>query len=375
MKSPALKYTIIALATLGLLYLAFRGQDIGKAMSDIGDARWLPLVGGLLIMFLSHAVRAVRWRIVLRPLKRRTSFWLAFKATIAGYAMNNLIPRSGELVRPYMMARGEKIPMAGTLASVVVERVADVIALSALIIFSLVSYQSRVTNVFPMFTGSVLIGLAAMLGVLLFIMLLFFSERRTKQLVSILTKPLPQKISTKIERIALDFSLGLRGLDRSAILPLIIGTIGIWLMYGISMFVSLQAFPDPAMMQLTLKDAFLLLTLSGIAFTIPTPGGTGSYHALIGTGLSMIFGVPPAIALAYAVATHALSYISITLIGLVFLVGEGLSFGTARNMKPDEELESSTANLSTSSGQALHPLSFIPHPFPEGPHPSPEAHG
>jgi len=346
LKSPALKYTIIALATLGLLYLAFRGQDIGKALSDIGDARWVPLLGGACIMFLSHGVRALRWQIVLRPLKRRTSLWLAFKATIAGYAMNNLIPRSGELVRPYMMARGEKIPMAGTLASVVVERVADVIGLSALIIFSLVSYQSRVTSIFPSYTVS---GLIILLTILLFIMLLFFSERRTKQLVSILTKPFPPKIGAKIETMALDFSLGLRGLDRSAILPLIIGTIGIWFLYGISMFVSLQAFPDPAMSQLTLKDAFLLLTLSGIAFTIPTPGGTGTYHLLIKSGL-MIFGVPPAIALAYAVATHALSYISITLIGLIFLVGEGLSFGSARKMKQDDD---------------LHPSTLIPHPSPE----------
>ena len=341
MKSPALKYAIIALATIGLLYLAFRGQDIGKAFSDIGDARWLPLLGGICIMFLSHAVRAIRWQIVLRPLKRRTSLWLAFKATIAGYAMNNLIPRSGELVRPYIMARGEKIPMAGTLASVVVERIFDVIALSVLIIFSLVSYQSRVANIFPSYTVS---GLIILLAVLLFIMLLFFSERRTKQLVSILTKPLPPKISVKVDRMALDFSLGLRGLDRSAIFPLIIGTIGIWFLYGISMFVSLQAFPtNPAMMSLTLQDAFLLLTLSGIAFTIPTPGGTGTYHVLIKAGL-MIFGVPPAIALAYAVATHALSYISITIIGLIFLIGEGLSFGSARNMKQDEELHPSLEN-------------------------------
>jgi uncharacterized protein (TIRG00374 family) len=341
MKSPALKYTIIAIATIGLLYLAFRGQDIGKAMSDIGDARWLPLIGGLCIMFLSHAVRALRWQIVLRPLKRKTNLWLAFKATIAGYAMNNLIPRSGELVRPYMMARGEKIPMAGTLASVVVERVFDVIALAALIVFSLMSYQSRVANVFPSNTPTML---AVMLILLISIMLLFFSERRTKQLVSIVIKPFSARIGEKIERMALDFSRGLRGLDRSAIMPLIIGTIGIWGLYGISMFVSLQAFPDPAMAQLTLKDAFLILTLSGIAFTIPTPGGTGSYHVLVSAGL-MIFGVPPAIALAYAVATHALSYISVTIIGLIFLIGEGLSFGSARNMKDEKNLHPSSLNL------------------------------
>ncbi len=351
MKSSVLKYFAIAIVTMGLLYLAFRGQDLGRMVDASRHARVIPLLGGLLIMFLSHGVRAWRWRIVLRPLKRRTSLWLAFKATIAGYAMNNLIPRSGELVRPYVMARGESIPMAGTLASVVVERLADVLALAALIVFSLLSFQSRVTNVFPMFTGSALIALAAMLLLIVGLMLVFFSERRTEQLVTMIARPLPDHWGRKIEQIARDFSRGLRGLEKSAIVPLILGTVGIWVLYGISMYVSLQAFPDSAMAALTLRDAFLLLTLSGIAFTIPTPGATGSYHALITTGLSMIFGVPPSIALAYAVATHALSYISITLLGLGFLAKEGVSFSSARNLKESE--------------QSLPPSSFIPHPSPE----------
>ncbi len=327
-----MKYVAIAIVTVGLLYLAFRGQDLGAAMSAMRSAEWLPLVGGLLIMFLSHGVRALRWRIVLRPLKRHTSLWLAFKATIAGYAMNNLIPRSGELVRPYMMASGESIPMAGTLATVVVERLADVLALAGLIVFSLLSFQSRVTNVFPMFNGEVLWGLAVMLILLISLILVFFSEQRTEQMVTLATRPLPDTWRDKIIQMARDFSRGIRGLERSAVVPLIVGTAGIWILYGISMYVSLQAFTEPSMAALTLRDAFLLLTLSGIAFTIPTPGGTGSYHALITTGLSMIFGVPASIALAYAVVTHILSYISITLVGLIFLLKEGISFSSAKNI-------------------------------------------
>ncbi len=333
MKSPALKYAAIAIVTVGLLYLAFRGQDLGAAIDAMGRARIMPLLGGLLIMFLSHGVRALRWRIVLRPLKRHTNLWLAFKATIAGYAMNNLIPRSGELVRPYMMARGEEIPMAGTLATVVVERLADVLALAALIVFSLVSFQSRVTNVFPMFNGEVLWGLAVMLVLLISLILVFFSERRTEQMVTLVTRPLPAKWRDKIIQMGRDFSHGIRGLEKSAVIPLIVGTAGIWILYGISMYVSLQGFADPAMSALTLRDAFLLLTLSGIAFTIPTPGGTGGYHFLIKTGLASIFGVPVAIAAAYAIVTHMLSYISITLVGLGFLLKEGISFSSAKNLQ------------------------------------------
>jgi len=336
-KSPILNYLLIALATVGLLYLAFHGQDLSKAWEAIGSARPLPLLFGILIMFASHGVRAMRWQIVLRPLKRKTSLWAAFKATIAGYGMNNLIPRSGEILRPYMMSRRESIPLAGTLASVVVERLTDVLALAALIVFSLLSFERRVTTVFPMFSGDAIVILAVILAVLGGFILMFFSEQRTEQFLKLLTRPLPKGMALKISQIGRDFSTGLRGLERSSILPLVIGTAGIWMLYGISMYVSLQAFPERSMAALTLRDAFLLLTLSGIAFTIPTPGGTGSYHALITTGLSAIFGVAPSTALAYAVATHALSYIATTLFGLLFLVREGLSFSSARQIKTSSE--------------------------------------
>lgn len=352
MKSSALKYFAIAVATLGLLYLAFRGQDLSATMAAMGHARLWPLVLGIIIMFLSHGVRALRWQIVLRPLKRQTSFWLAFKATIAGYAMNNLIPRSGEIVRPYIMSRGEGIPMAGTLASVIVERLTDVLALAALIVFSLLSFETRVTKVFPMFSGSILTILAIILAVLAGFILIFFSERRTEQLVSILARPLPQKVGAKIGRLGRDFSKGLRGLEKSAIVPLLLGTAGIWALYGLSMYVSLQGFNDPAMSALTMRDAFLLLTLSGIAFTIPTPGALGSYDAFIRTGLSMIFGVPAGVALAYAVATHALSYISTTLVGLGFLLKEGISFSSAKDLKTSEP--------------TLPASSFLPQPSSDG---------
>ncbi|MDP4234203.1 MAG: lysylphosphatidylglycerol synthase transmembrane domain-containing protein [Bacteroidota bacterium] len=333
MNRRALSSIAIALATLGLLYLAFRGQDIAGSLHAIGDAHFFPLLGGVMMMFLSHAVRAFRWQIVLRPLKRSTSFWRAYRATLAGYGMNNLIPRSGEIVRPYLMSRGENIPMAGALASVVVERLADVMALAVLMIFSLWSFGTRLTSVFPMFSGDAIILLGVMLAALILFILMFFSERRTLRFVDIFVKRLPGKLSARVEKIAIDFSHGLRGLDRSAILPLVIGTAGIWLIYGVSMWVSLQGFDAAG--NLTFGDALLLLTLSGIAYTIPTPGATGSYHALIKTGLALIFGVPASIALAYAIATHILSYITITLAGLGVLVAEGLSFDSARKLGDD----------------------------------------
>jgi glycosyltransferase 2 family protein len=347
---PALKYSAIAVVTAALFYLAFRGQNVGESLAAAERARIWPLLAGLLLMYLSHAVRAYRWQIVLRPVKARTSFWRALKATIAGYGMNNLIPRSGEIVRPYLMSRGEKMPFAGVLASVVIERLADVIALAILIAFSFLMFQSRLTAAFPMLSGSTVPILAAMVLVLILFVLMFFSERRTAQFIRIFVRRLPERFAGKIETIALDFSRGLQGLDRRAALPLILGTVGIWLLYGISMYVSLQSFSDMAMSNISLSGAFLLLTLSGIAFTIPTPGASGTYHFFISQGLARIFGVPPDIALAYAIVTHAMTYASITLFGIVILFREGISFGSARDIKPEDATIPNTSMMVESHG-------------------------
>jgi uncharacterized protein (TIRG00374 family) len=337
MRKDYLSYFIAFVLTAVLLYLAFRGLDLKSGMHAIEGARVLPLIGGVLLMLVSHAVRAYRWQILLRPLKRRTEFGRAFRATIAGYGANNLIPRSGEILRPYMVSSGEKMPLAGVLATVVVERLADVIALSLLIVFSLVVLQDKLLAVFPtLSTLAVPLLVAVLVGLIVFIAV-FFSEERTRAFTRIIIRVLPAGFRPKIEQAATDFSRGLRGLDRRAIVPLIVGTAGIWILYGISMYVSLQAFNEPHMASIDFSGAFVLLTLSGISFTIPTPGATGTYHFFISQGLAQLFGAPLQVALAYALLTHLLSFSIMTILGVIFLFREGLSFASLKRVKADEQ--------------------------------------
>lgn len=337
MKKQVISYSIAFVLTAALLYFAFRGLDLQAGIAAIAGARVLPLIGGVVLMLVSHLVRAYRWQVLLRPLKKKTSFSRAVRATIAGYGANNLIPRSGEILRPYMMSKGEGMPLAGVLATVVVERLSDVIALALLIVFSLIVLQDKLFAVFPTLSsmavpllGLVLIGLAVFVAI-------FFSERRTARFAALVARVLPERIGSKVKSIAADFSRGLRGLDRQAVLPLIVGTAGIWILYGISMYVSLQGFTDASMASVDLRGAFVLLTLSGISFTIPTPGATGTYHFFISQGLAQLFGVPLQIALAYALLTHLVSFTVMTVLGVIFLFREGLSFASLRTAKVAEE--------------------------------------
>lgn len=336
MKKQYLSYAIAFVLTSVLLYFAFRGLDLKAGLEAIGNAHVLPLIAGVLLMLLSHAVRAYRWQILLRPLKAKTSFSRSFRSIIAGYGANNLIPRSGEILRPYMMASGERMPLAGVLASVVVERLADVVALAALIVFSLIVLEDKLFAVFPTLASFAVPLLGVVMAALVLFVAIFFNEKRTIAFVRLLARVLPASVAGKLEKIATDFSRGLRGLDRRATLPLVVGTLGIWVLYGISMFVSLKAFAEPNIQSIDLSGAFVLLTLSGISFTIPTPGATGTYHFFIGQGLAQIFGVPLQVALACALLTHLLSFVLMTGLGVIFLFREGLNFGTLRSARSQE---------------------------------------
>jgi uncharacterized protein (TIRG00374 family) len=337
MRKDYVSYFVAFVLTAALLYFAFRGLDLNAGLQAISSARVLPLIAGLLIMLLSHAVRAYRWQILLRPLKQKTSFARAFRATIAGYGANNLSPRSGEILRPFMMSSGEKMPLAGVLASVVVERLADVVALALLIVFSLVAIEDKLFAVFPTLSTFAVPLLVAVIAALAVFVAIFFSERRTLAFVRVINRVLPASFGSKLEKAAADFSRGLRGLDRRAILPLIIGTVGIWVLYGISMYVSLQGFSDMHMAAIDMSGAFVLLTLSGISFTIPTPGATGTYHFFISQGLAQLFGVPLQIGLAYALLTHLLSFTLMTVLGVIFMFRDGLSFASLKRVKAVEE--------------------------------------
>jgi uncharacterized membrane protein YbhN (UPF0104 family) len=128
-----------------------------------------------------------------------------------------------------------------------------------------------------------------------------------------------------VERAAFSFAKGLHHARTGSLMPLIVGTLGIWLLYAGSMYVSLFAFNDPRLLEVGVKGCILLQAVSAMAFLIPTPGGIGPYHAAITSALTGVFDVSPEIAMAYATLTHAANYIITAVIGIGFVLAEGVS--------------------------------------------------
>jgi uncharacterized membrane protein YbhN (UPF0104 family) len=77
------------------------------------------------------------------------------------------------------------------------------------------------------------------------------------------------------------------------------------------------------------QAAVVILTISSIGTAIPTPGGTGSYHALTAQSLTRLYGVDPALALSFATVTHAAGYIAVTVAGIYFFLRDHINVADA----------------------------------------------
>ena len=115
----------VVLAVL-LLWLATRGVDPGTLFAAVAHARALPLVLVMAFTVVMYAIRAMRWRLLLPALKDAPIFDL-FGITNIGFMSGLVIPRAGEVIRPYLASRRYGVPVSAGFASIVLERLMDLI--------------------------------------------------------------------------------------------------------------------------------------------------------------------------------------------------------------------------------------------------------
>src|SRR5262249_27159570 len=142
MKSHTVKIVVSLALTAVLLYFFFRGVDIGATKEAILGASPGWLAASLALGVLTFFFRAVRWVWILRPVAR-VHIGPAFTATAAGFAANNLPGKVGEVLRPYLLSRSERLPFSPLLPSILLERVFDG---ASVIFFFLLAMAAGVTK-------------------------------------------------------------------------------------------------------------------------------------------------------------------------------------------------------------------------------------
>ena len=125
----------------GFLWAAFRNVDGMLLLEALQTANPLWLFLSAITIIISGLPRAWRWRILLLPVASNISIRSAFWAVMVAYAGNVVFPRAGEVARALALERNHPIGISAILATVIVERLLDILTL--LIIFGVVLFFAR----------------------------------------------------------------------------------------------------------------------------------------------------------------------------------------------------------------------------------------
>jgi hypothetical protein len=161
----------------------------------------------------TYAVRALRWQYLLAPLGK-THFSTAFRATVIGFAASFLLPaRAGEVIRPYVLARREGLSPPAAFATIILERLLDLLVVLLLFAFFVLTAGPGVVAGDPSELARVKLGgvtalVAALAGVAFFFVMAGHPER-LGQLALRLEAVLPAKLSHALAGFVRTFTQGL----------------------------------------------------------------------------------------------------------------------------------------------------------------------
>jgi uncharacterized protein (TIRG00374 family) len=308
------------------LYLAFRRVEFGQMWNALKRANYWYLPPAILILFFSHYLRALRWRYLLDPIRRLDTASL-FLSLIIGYGANTVTPAHlGEFLRAYVLSKKREISMSSTFATIVIERIIDV--------FTLLLLMCLVIFIHPFPNWVVKSGYIMFAGTFgLFLLLVFFkkSDSKGQALLRVLLKPLPEKFEAKMKGMLERFLSGVVPLKQwhdYGIVTVI--SAAIWVCYALGFYFGLEAFDFVDTYQLAWYVSLVLLVITTISVVVPSsPGYVGTFHFLCQVSLAM-FGVPSSLAFSFAIVVHAVTFLPVLVLAIVFASYEGI-----RIYKPD----------------------------------------
>ena len=321
----AFNYLFSAVLTLVFLYFAFKGTDFNGLRYELSRANYWWALSMIPPLLVSHLFRALRWKYLLLPVKKDLKYRHLFSATSIGYLFNNLMPKVGELVRPYAIGRFEGISKSAAFGTLMVERILDILSFLFLVGLIPLVYSGPLNQTFPWLENMGIWITVVTLLVLAFFTILMFRRDIMMKILAFFTRHLSAKKAQFVERISHSFLDGFLFLkEPKHFLTIGVLSVMVWGLYIVMLYLPFRAFGLTQGYSLDLRSALVLQAISSLGYMTPTPGATGPYHYFAIQTLTKLYGVQSELARSYAVVTHALGYLSTTVLGLFFFFRDKL---------------------------------------------------
>ncbi|HMK23458.1 MAG TPA: lysylphosphatidylglycerol synthase transmembrane domain-containing protein [Terriglobales bacterium] len=332
--------TAVILAILvALVYSQFRmwkNFDWGLFLTQTHSVSRFHILHGIALIYIAYVLRAVRWKIFLRPVRPEASTMSLVAPTLIGFTGLALLGRPGELIRPYLVAKQEKLPFSSQLAVWAVERIFDIGGFTFLFVLAAFVAQAprRLGEVgFFREAGALLVLLVTGLTVGAIVV-----HRYGELLASWAERWSTRRGSEFGHRVALrirEFRGGLNTIhDKKSLLLLIVVSVLMWAMIAVAYKEVTHAYgsacndavpSDVCKLKIPQTQVFLLMASSMVGSLVQLPGvGGGSQFATI-EALNHIFGVPPELATSCGIMLWLVTFVAVVPVGLLLAHRERLS--------------------------------------------------
>jgi glycosyltransferase 2 family protein len=301
--------------TAGCLVLGAFVVDWPRTLQSIADANRPLMALAVVLLVTTFCIFALRWRQLI-AVDDPLPFRHVFNFLMIGYLANAVLPaRPGDIIRAVLWRQSYHISLSIGVASVVLERLFDVLAVCMLGFSVSLVVTLPAAVVWALYSFA-----AAAVGLIAVLMLLSWRQTSVHRLLSHYPKlsshPWAHFAIEWLRRFVQAINV-VRSPTRLA-LSVALTCIG-WAMLGLYLMIMVIAFRLPA----PLAAALLVLVMTNLGAAIPSsPSSLGVYHVLAVLGLSL-WNIDTSAAVAFAIGSHALVITLQILIGLVCAWFEG----------------------------------------------------
>jgi glycosyltransferase 2 family protein len=332
MRSHLRTVLVVGLA-VALLAWFLRNANLASVGHEIAHGRVDLLVLAFVATLATYALRSLRWQYLLKGLGP-TKFANAFRATVIGFAASFLLPaRAGEFLRPYLLARRENLKATSAFATVILERVLDAVTVLMFFAVFLLTRGPAAGGADPRVWRAVQaggLGVAVVTaGILVVFFLLAGHPEKLGRASLRIEKVLPAALADKVSGLAQTFAEGLSVIRRpQQLLMVAFWSVPLWMSIGAGIWLVTRAFH----IDCDYVGSFLTMTILVVGVAVPTPGSVGGFHEAYRIAVTSFFHAPNDAAVGAAIVLHAISFVPVTIAGIVFMAREGLTLGRMRRM-------------------------------------------
>ncbi|MGO9085543.1 MAG: lysylphosphatidylglycerol synthase transmembrane domain-containing protein [Candidatus Sulfotelmatobacter sp.] len=335
-KKRILASVVVFLILAVLVYLQYRHWrtfDWGTFWAQTHRIKKIHIVHAIALIYIAYAMRAVRWKIFLRPVRPKVKVVELLSPTLIGFTGIALLGRAGEFIRPYLIARRTDLPFSSQLAVWAVERIFDIGAFAALIVLAIFLPSALPSIPHPEYytrfreAGFFLIALVTATTAAAVVIgrkgeaAAQWVEQRFAHVPSKVGASLGHKLGQKVR----EFGMGLNTIHGPwSLLWLTVVSVGMWYIIALSYQEVTHSYGVDAL-EIPVSQLLILMgsSMVGSMLQLPAVGG-GSQITTIAT-LSSVFDVPPEMAASCGILLWLVTFAAVVPVGLLLSHHERLS--------------------------------------------------